>query len=398
MLHIFGLAHGPDRFRTEGSFVVFDDMISQVEGIDGFVSAHILGDLPKSSKKILIDHASFVYANFPDDRDVAPVFKPENICLTAEDLDLGLLTEKYTAYSVLFPTVDVHITATDIITDEIHKFARRFGYRQAGDAPDERAYSVAPFAISVLPALGKDQIARKPVVITGGYPKFDTVWARSASVPAENIITYAPSPNDPSGNKDGPPWQDFMSINSHGVEIVRSLCESFPDYRIVFKPHAEEFQDVSKRIIDAGSNFKNFEVSDAGSEYWDLYLRTKVLVSDISSTAYSFAIGARRPVVFFSKSEDRLRRDIEKMPYCQYRSEVGEVARNTLELVTAINLITTRYDEYLNRLRACIDAHCVNLGNAASEIADHLEDYFAGRPRDTWRMYQMDRMPSGESL
>ena len=89
---------------------------------------------------------------------------------------------------------------------------------------------------------------------------------------------------------------------------------------------------------------------------------------------------------------------IDEVRYCYYRSSVGEVVQTSQELCAAIESITRDYDSYLERVEGFVSENCVNLGNAASEIADHLADYFAGKRRDEWRVFQMDNLPSGEPL
>jgi hypothetical protein len=393
VFQIFGSFIDKKLFETADNFLVIGDMIRHVKGVDGFLTAQILDTLPRDSKKILLDHLSFV--NFNPRLGGKP---PSDTVDDDEALDGDALVQKYTAFPVFFPLYDVHVTASHVLTANIERIAKTYGYR---DSDSKDAYDpdlVMPHAKPIMRWLGKERIARNPVAITGGYPKLDSVCRRAAGSTPEKLIVYAPTPNDKGGNKSGSIWQDYMSINSHGADIIHALCENFPDYHIVFKPHAEEFENVVERIVEVGVSFDNFELSRSGSDYWELYMRAQILVSDFSSTAYTYAIGTQRPVIFFSKNEAALRDRIDEVKYCYYRDFVGEVAENTEQLCSAVTAITSDYETYLARVRKFVDENCVNPGHAAAEIAAHLADYFAGKARPEWRRFQLDRLPSGEKL
>ena len=73
----------------------------------------------------------------------------------------------------------------------------------------------------------------------------------------------------------------------------------FSDMKIVFKPYRDENPEIVTRIYTECQHLSNFSMDESGSDYWELYSRAKLLVSDFSSTAYTFALGMGRPVVFF---------------------------------------------------------------------------------------------------
>jgi len=267
--------------------------------------------------------------------------------------------------------------------------ARFFGYGLPGQTPPRPAPDGATL-MALLPR--ESRIVSSITLIPGGYPKFDEGIARAEAFQDEAIITYAPTPNDRSGNKTE--WLKYMSINRHGADIVAALCRAFPHYRIVFKPYADEFPEVMETVCRTGEAFTNFSLDRVGSEHADLYARTRFLVSDFSSTAFTFALSTLRPVVFFSANEARLQEYIRRSgedEYCSLRPAVGAVVESVDAMIAALK----HFETNPNCLRASItrlrNEISINAGHASEAVADALTAWISGETRPEWRLYQSVR-------
>lgn len=380
VLQLYGYA-GALRTRCgPDDFILFDDMIRGVRGVDAMVTASIMDCLPDGTRKILIDHLSF--AKFDVDHYLDALWHGD----IADDPsgDTGAMFRTFSAYVSFFPLVDLHITPTDFIAGTVDSIARGLGYRDVGG----EAAAPARNASFVWRYLRGKPVPDVSTVVVGGYPKLDAVVSRARDVQAENIIVYAPTPNDKSGNKSGAEWADFISVNQFGEGVIQRLCAAFPDHRIVFKPHVDDFEDVIERVTRAGSAYPNFELSMAGSDYWDLYMRTRVLVSDFSSTAYTFAFGTGHPVAFFSPNEGRLGDRREQNAYCRYRREIGEIACDLDGLVRSVQRMIDQQDTYCERVAAFRERHFVNVGCASGQIAKDIKVFLDGDTRLHWTQYQ----------
>ena len=86
-----------------------------------------------------------------------------------------------------------------------------------------------------------------------------------------------------------------------------------------------------------------FEIDFCGSNYWELYSRAQVLISDFSSTAYSFALGVGKPVVFFSPNENQLSDELKNNSYCSYRESIGLVALDIEDVLISVKKIILDY-------------------------------------------------------
>ena len=60
----------------------------------------------------------------------------------------------------------------------------------------------------------------------------------------ENIIVFAPTPLDKSGNKSGTFWQKLILNPSASVDLLKYLCNTYKNYKIYYKPYKDE--DIEK--------------------------------------------------------------------------------------------------------------------------------------------------------
>jgi hypothetical protein len=258
VLQFYGYAGALESHRGADDFILFDDMIGGVRGVDAMITASIMNCLPDETRKILIDHLSF--AKFDVDHYLDALWHGD----IADDPsgDTAAMFQTFSAYVAFFPLVDLHITPTNFIAGTVDSIARGLGYSDLGG----EAGSPAKNAPIIWRYLQGKPVPNVSTVVVGGYPKLDAVVSRARDIQAENFIVYAPTPNDKSGNKSGAEWAEFISVNEFGEGVIQRLCEAFPDYRIVFKPHVDDFEDVIDRVTRAGSAYPNFELSMAGSD------------------------------------------------------------------------------------------------------------------------------------
>ena len=90
--------------------------------------------------------------------------------------------------------------------------------------------------------------------------------------------------------------------------------------------------------MDNYSGYPNIKLDDCGSHYRELYARTALMVSDLSSTAYTFAFSTCRPVLFYSPNEAELIKYVNRLgtdSFVEGRKHVGIVDTAPVKLVTA---------------------------------------------------------------
>jgi CDP-glycerol glycerophosphotransferase (TagB/SpsB family) len=85
---------------------------------------------------------------------------------------------------------------------------------------------------------------------------------------------------------------------------------------------------LTENIIEKFKNFTNFTF-DISASYLDSYLKSEVLITDFSGTAYTYAFSKEKPVIFYSNNKDhKLMNDLKNLYYFKDRNKVGYVVHN----------------------------------------------------------------------
>lgn len=352
------------------SYLIVDDYISTLSFVKVFFIPCIMNCLPVNSIKVLIDHLSFA------------VFSPDK---SGQDT----VQEAYTHALAYLPLMDYVITPSKMIMNQLQRRLSFYRYAHKDEVPSAELSAQAADLIDALPA---EAVRNNVVGIPGGYPKFDQLIRAAKDVKKEKIIVYAPTPNDHSGNKEN--WLPYMSINECGIDIVNRLCLSFPDYKIVFKPHADEFEEVVNGIVENNKHHANFYLDHSGSNYIDLYARTLLMVSDFSSTAYTYAFSMLSPVIFFSRNEEMLcdyQKNFGADDYCLMRTMAGFVVQTLDDMVEKIQMILQDPKQYSADIKSIRDQFFYHFGDSVKYIVDNFEDIISKKDRDDW--YVGRRLP-----
>ena len=85
----------------------------------------------------------------------------------------------------------------------------------------------------------------------------------------------------------------------------------------------------------------NFSV-DLSTSYLKSYSEAKLLITDFSGTAYTFAYSTLKPVIFFSKNENKFRKNKDsKLSYFKDRNKIGLISTNIQSLVKNVYKISS---------------------------------------------------------
>lgn len=377
VIWLLGQAHHFLQNTHDDKFLVVGNMIEYISNIDLVVTATVMDCLPKNCKSAVIDHISF--APLEVEALVNSVYSgekamPSHYCSKEE------VFEQYTAYIGFLPYHDLILTPSNVVHDLANKVMECVGYNDQGpsDKPEEFFKNAANnLNISaVAEHLNIHDYKDAVKVVKVGYPKLDMPVKKYKHTRPKNTIIYAPTPNDNTGNKQSAIWSNAITINDYGSEIIQALCLSFPETEIVFKPYRDEDPEIVGRICNECQHLNNFSMNESGSDYWDLYSNAKLLVSDFSSTAYTFALGMGRPVVFFSPNEDDLAGEVIHGSYCASRELVGSVATNIEELTKVVSEILSNYGSHCKKAVKFGSQGFVNRGNASIHAADAIQGLF----------------------
>ncbi|MDB3888937.1 CDP-glycerol glycerophosphotransferase family protein, partial [Candidatus Pelagibacter sp.] len=136
---------------------------------------------------------------------------------------------------------------------------------------------------------------RKPtIMILGFYPKLNYLLSKiKKSKSSAQKIIVAPTQND--NFKD-------LNLNKYLELIISKLIKS--DFTVIYRPHPSDIEDgIVSKILKTYKKCDRF-LLDTSSNYLKSYESTKFMITDVSGTAYTYALLTKNPVFFYSKNEN----------------------------------------------------------------------------------------------
>lgn len=205
---------------------------------------------------------------------------------------------------------------------------------------------------------------KKPLCrIPGGYVKLDSNlrYFENSKLPIDSII-YAPTVIDGD-------FINYVSLPEYGPKIIGALLNNISDYKIIFRPHPHTLNTkYVKNIVKRFSDNAKFVFDFTPSFYMDNYSRSRLMVTDVSGTAFTYAFTTLRPVIFFSHNERYVNQTLNTKRYFKDRNKIGYIATNITELVEKVKLELEHVDRLKESIRKFRDSTMFNIGK--------VEDYF----------------------
>tara|TARA_B110000971_G_scaffold220684_1_gene265020 strand:- start:5364 stop:6536 length:1173 start_codon:yes stop_codon:yes gene_type:complete len=131
-------------------------------------------------------------------------------------------------------------------------------------------------------------------------------------------------------------------------------------FKLIYRPHPgdlinKEKKTVIKNIYEKYRNQSNFSLDD-NTSYLESYKKSKILVTDFSGTAYTYAFSKLRPVIFFSKNEEKLKKsELNELFYFKDRDTVGKIIQDIDRLneeIYSIDNLINYYSTEIDLLRS----------------------------------------------
>jgi len=130
--------------------------------------------------------------------------------------------------------------------------------------------------------------------------------------------------------------------------------------KLIYRPHPGDKRDYEKSLIIKSiykkfKNNNNFFLDD-NTSYIESYEKSKILITDFSGTAYTYAFSKLRPIIFFSKNEiNFLKSDLSELYFFKDREDVGKIVQNVDNLNEEIYSLEKEiffYSEKIKQLRS----------------------------------------------
>ena len=189
----------------------------------------------------------------------------------------------------------------------------------------------------------------KPELLNIGYPKLDHVYKKIKNTKKNKkneVMLIAPGYS-----------LHYKKYNMYqSISKIISTLMSENNNKIIYRPHPLDLTHKGQKkliydIIDKFKIYKNFKV-DLSVSYINSYLHSKMLITDLSSIAYTYAFATEKPVIFFSKNENELKKNkFLKTNYIQDRKKIGTICANQDKIIKSKNKIELNYNNYVSKIK-----------------------------------------------
>ncbi len=197
--------------------------------------------------------------------------------------------------------------------------------------------------IKVLEMFDKYELTKIPNIYDTGYVKLDYIlenFKKNINNKKKSILIA------PTGI-DGFP--ELTMKNKIKIIIERLIKETDKD--IILRPHPRDrkhpiFNEIKKVFF----NNQRF-IFDETENYIETYIKSEIMITDMSGTAYTFAYINLCPVIFFSLSENYLKLNkYDNYKFYLNREKIGSVIFNEKDLLNSINFLMENKLKYQNKI------------------------------------------------
>lgn len=203
-------------------------------------------------------------------------------------------------------------------------------------------------------------------LVPAGYPKLEQNIENylniSQSVTPQAIL-YAPTVRE---------LASFINVETSigfDVEIIQCLLDHF-DEPVIWRPHPfhVKYNHINiQSILDHFSGNSRL-IYDTNDNVAQTYAQSKLMVTDVSGTAYTYAMTTLKPVVFFSPAND-----------LKHTDQIGFVARNPTQLLKYTQECLSNNTSFADKIRSFRQEFIYNFGHSKKYIAESIDDILSGK-------------------
>lgn len=242
--------------------------------------------------------------------------------------------------------------------------------------------------------LARKKLSNKVTLIPFGYPKLDkniVEYKRLKDTSTEKkLVVYAPT-QSLTPNINAP--EGFSLF--HAYEYLLELLNTFPTYSIVLQPHPDDLillneggeNKASKalaKLINLTKTHDRVLLADSNISQVELFAQSQFLISDTSSTAYTYAFTTLKPVVFLSPSEHSILKNWSHLSYIKDRGKIGYVCSDKAQFIESINNISQNLYKKSASAETLRASNIYNIHTSTSNISKLIKNITNSTPQDGW--------------
>lgn len=243
----------------------------------------------------------------------------------------------------------------------------------------------------------QDMVHRRPLdgrvcLIPGGYTRLDDNLRYAEAFQGEvDSVIYAPTLS-----LNAVEHHELTYSSPHATAILQGLLNACPDKRVIFRPHPNDLallragrdDALARPFIEALALCEGHDrcfLDGQQTFYMDSYNRSAVMVSDTSSTAYTYALSTCRPVVFFSPFDAQVREIFsDQSIFIRDRHEVGQVVGSIEEMSAAVRAMIGDLDSWQSKVRDYRQRMCFNPGRSEEYFVSNIDAFLEDRRHPDW--------------
>lgn len=217
--------------------------------------------------------------------------------------------------------------------------------------------------------LGNNQTKNTKFINTG-YLKLDHVFNKLGQIEfTEDSILLAPTLST---------MFDEFNITSYLDELINKILTN-PRHKLIYRPHPGDYKNDHYRekiqiICDKYKNNNNFNLDD-NTSYLKSYKKSKFLITDFSSTAYTYAFSTLKPVIFLSKNEQKLlNTNFKNLFFFKDRENIGKIVENIDNLEKDMDLIENNLQDFSYKIKTLREKRIKYFNKSIKQNLLHIKE------------------------
>jgi hypothetical protein len=237
------------------------------------------------------------------------------------------------------------------------------------------------------------QLTNNMVLIPGGYPRLDNNIAgyqKKIKIASDNdTIIYAPTL---SATVKADETRYTYSILG-AVHFIPAILDAFPHKKIIFRPHPDDLSTLARGMVTQRTEAFRYllilcdthprcRLDDNPTDYLDTFASACALISDTSAIAYSFALTTQKPVIFFSRNQQKVVEAMPNVAYINDREKIGYCVDTVDDLLATLKLVLTQ-ETSKSKVKFC-EQLVYNRGTSLSYLQDNFKYILSGEKHPDW--------------
>ncbi|NHH91308.1 CDP-glycerol glycerophosphotransferase family protein [Pseudoalteromonas sp. MB47] len=242
--------------------------------------------------------------------------------------------------------------------------------------------------------LSNRKLRNKVTLLPFGYPKLDQnikSFKEYKLISAEEkLIIYAPTqsltPNFEAS-------EGFSLLDAQ--EYLMRILEILPSHQLILQPHPDDLvllkegsnsdeKTALKKLIKLAGSHPRVSLVDPNISQIELFSKSQFLISDTSSTAYTYAFTTSKPVLFLSPQEKELKEKWAHLSYVKDRDKVGVICASLNDLDSAISTLLLNSEDIINQIEQLKHLQVFNLSNSKACVIKTINSIKQNNIPNNW--------------